>query len=147
MKPLLAAAFLSALTLFAPAAQAAYWAPGSPAQVATPAPRIIAVIVSAVDTPASGSLPERCVVNSYVNRHVGPVDNRVYQNGFQVQLPLPAARNGRFMMQGGGGTEGSVPAATGTDSGSAGSNFGIIQGYAVASQDGGHENMIIDRIG
>lgn len=43
-------------------------------------------------------------------------------------------------MQGGGGTEGSVPAATGTNSGSAGANFGITNGYAVASQDGGHEN-------
>ena len=42
--------------------------------------------------------------------------------------------------QGGGGTEGSIPSATGTNSGSAGSNFGIINGYAVASQDGGHEN-------
>ena len=57
-----------------------------------------------------------------------------------MQLPLPAAWNGRFFMQGGGGTEGSVPPATGSNSGSAGANFGITNGYAVASQDGGHEN-------
>jgi len=101
------------------------------------------VITSAVDTPASTTpvaLPERCIVNGYVNQHISPVDNCEYQDTFQVQLPLAAAWNGRFMFQGGGGTEGSVPTATGTDSGSAGSNFGITNGYAVASQDGGHEN-------
>jgi feruloyl esterase len=104
-----------------------------------PVPNI--VITSAVDTAAStGNLPERCIVNGYINRHVSPVDNCFYQEGFQVQLPLSAAWNGRFFMQGGGGTEGSVPTATGTDTGSAGSNFGITNGYAVASQDGGHEN-------
>lgn len=98
------------------------------------------VIVSAVDTPASATLPERCIVDGYINRHVSPADSCYYQDGFQVQLPLSSNWNSRFFMQGGGGTEGSVPTATGTDSGSAGSNFGIINGYAVASQDGGHEN-------
>ena len=98
------------------------------------------VITSAVDTAATATLPERCIVNGYVNRHVSPFDTCTYQNGFQVQLPLPANWNGRFMGQGGGGSEGSIPAATGTDSGSAGGNFGITHGYAVASQDGGHEN-------
>jgi Tannase and feruloyl esterase len=105
------------------------------------------VITSAVDTPATATLPERCIINGYINRHVSPVDNCTYQNGFQVQLPLPAAWNGRFMFEGGGGTEGSVPAATGTDSGSAGSNFGIDNGYAVASQDGGHENSQLTACG
>jgi Tannase and feruloyl esterase len=98
------------------------------------------VITSATDTPASAVLPERCVVNGYVNHRVSAVDSCPYQDGFQVQLPLPAAWNGRFFMQGGGGTEGSVPPATGNNSGSAGANFGITNGYAVASQDGGHEN-------
>jgi hypothetical protein len=101
------------------------------------------VITAAVDTPATSALPERCVISGYVNLHVSPVDNCQYQNGFQVQLPLSANWNGRFMFQGGGGTEGSVPTATGTDSGSAGSNFGITNGYAVASQDGGHENSLL----
>jgi hypothetical protein len=97
------------------------------------------VITSAVTMAASPMLPARCIVNGYVNRHVSPFDTCTYQNGFQVQLPLPANWNGRFMGQGGGGSEGAVPAATGTDSGSAGGNFGITHGYAVASQDGGHE--------
>jgi Tannase and feruloyl esterase len=94
------------------------------------------LITSATDTPAGGGLPERCIVNGIVNARTSPVDSC----NFQVQLPLPAAWNGRFFMQGGGGSEGSVPAATGTNSGRAGANFGITTGYAVASQDGGHEN-------
>jgi hypothetical protein len=96
------------------------------------------VITSAVDTPASGSLPERCIINGYVNQHVSPVDSCTYQNGFQVQLPLPVNWNGRFMMQGGGGVEGSVPTATGTIGGSTGI-VEVSNGYAIASQDGGHE--------
>jgi len=105
------------------------------------------VITSAVDTPAAGTLPERCIVNGYVNDRISPVDNCEYRDGFQVQLPLSADWNGRFMFQGGGGTEGSVPTATGSDSGSAGANFGIIRGYAVASQDGGHENSFLKACG
>ena len=65
-----------------------------------------------MDTAATTTLPERCIVIGYVNRHVSPFDTCTYQNGFQVQLPLPANWNGRFMGQGGGGSEGSIPAAT-----------------------------------
>jgi hypothetical protein len=101
------------------------------------------VITSAVDTPSSTTngvtLPERCIVSGYVNRHASPVDTCSYQDGFQVQLPLPSAWNRRFMMQGGGGSEGSVPTATGTIGGSTGIAE-VANGYAIASQDGGHEN-------
>jgi feruloyl esterase len=95
------------------------------------------VIISA--TLSSDSLPQRCIINGYVNRHVSPVDNCYYQDGFQVQLPLPANWTGRFMFQGGGGTEGSVPTAAGSIGGSTGT-LEIENGVAVASQDGGHEN-------
>ena len=94
---------------------------------------------TAANTPTTG-LPERCIVNGHINKHTSPVDNCTYQIAFQVQLPLSAAWNGRFMFQGGGGTEGSVPTATGTDSGSGGGNYGIENGFAVASQNGGHNN-------
>jgi Tannase and feruloyl esterase len=96
------------------------------------------VITSAVDAPAGNGLPARCIVTGYVNQHISPVDNCQYVDGFQVQLPLPSNWNGRFMFQGGGGTEGSVPNATGSTSLS--STFGIVNGYAVASQNGGHFN-------
>jgi feruloyl esterase len=82
-------------------------------------------------------LPERCIINGFVNNHISPFDQCQYQNVFQVQLPLPANWNGRFMFQGGGGTEGSVPAATGTIGGTTGITE-ISNGYAVASQNGGH---------
>jgi hypothetical protein len=97
-----------------------------------------AAITSAIDTPAANGLPERCIVIGTVNQHISPVDNCQYVIGFQVQLPMPAAWNGRFMFQGGGGTEGSTPTATGTTSLS--NTFGILNGYAVASQNGGHFN-------
>jgi feruloyl esterase len=94
------------------------------------------VITSAVDTPAGNGLPQRCVVSGYVNQHISPVDNCQYVDAFQVQLP--ANWNGRFMFQGGGGTEGAVPTATGSTSLSP--TFGVVNGYAVASQNGGHNN-------
>ena len=100
------------------------------------------VIMSAVDTAATLTLPARCIVNGYVNDHVSPVDNCEYRNGFQVQLPLPANWNHRFMMQGGGGVEGSVPNATGAIGGSTGIAE-VSNGYAVASQDGGHEASLL----
>ena len=101
------------------------------------------VIDSAMDTPANTPTTvcrSAALSTGYVNKHISPVDNCTYQIAFQVQLPLSAAWNGRFMLQGGGGTEGSVPTATGTDSGSGGGNYGIENGYAVASQNGGHDN-------
>ena len=93
------------------------------------------VIVSAVDSAAGGGLPERCIVTGFINDRISMVDSCEYQDRFQVALPLPAAWNGRFFAEGGGGTEGSVPAPTGANSGSgsAASNFGIVNGYAVAN--------------
>lgn len=105
------------------------------------------MITSATDVAATATLPERCVVNGIVNAHTSPVDGCNYGDSFQVEMPLPSGSsfgattypgwNGRLMFQGGGGSEGSVPAATG----SAGTlSPAIAHGYAVASQDGGHEN-------
>src|SRR5262249_51125297 len=96
------------------------------------------VITSAVDTPAGNRLPERCILTGIVNQHINPVDKCQYVVGFQVHLPMPSAWNGRFMFQGGGGTEGSTPTATGVTS--LNNTFGIVNGYAVASQNGGHFN-------
>jgi Tannase and feruloyl esterase len=101
-----------------------------------PVPNV--AITSAVDTAATTGLPERCIVIGTVNQHISLVDNCQYVIGFQVQLPMPAAWNGRFMFQGGGGTEGTTPTATGVTS--LNSTFGIVNGYAVASQNGGHFN-------
>jgi hypothetical protein len=58
-------------------------------------------------------LPAHCQVDGIVNKRTG-VDGYPYGDGFEVRLPTPADWNGRFMFQGGGGTEGSVAPATGT---------------------------------
>src|SRR6516162_10825996 len=81
-------------------------------------------------------LPDHCQIDGIINKRTG-IDGYPYGDGFEVRLPTPGDWNGRFMFQGGGGTEGSVPPATGT----AGTlSPTLAHGWAVASQDGGHEN-------
>jgi Tannase and feruloyl esterase len=88
-------------------------------------------------TSASGmALPDHCQVQGIINKRVG-IDGYPYGDSFEVRLPAPADWNGRFMFQGGGGTEGAVPPAVGI----AGTlTPSLARGWAVASQDGGHEN-------
>ena len=93
---------------------------------------ILAGAVSANGVP----LPAHCQIDGIINKRIG-TDGYPYGDGFEVRLPTPSDWNGRFMFQGGGGTEGSVPPATGT----AGTlSPTLAHGWAVASQDGGHEN-------
>ena len=81
-------------------------------------------------------LPDHCQIDGIINKRTG-IDGYPYGDSFEVRLPTPGDWNGRFMFQGGGGTEGSVPPATGT----AGTlSPTLAHGWAVASQDGGHEN-------
>src|ERR1700738_4194671 len=89
------------------------------------------------DTPSADgvALPDHCQVQGIINKRVG-IDGFPYGDSFEVRLP--AQWNGRFMFQGGGGTEGAVPPATG----SAGTlSPTLARGWAVASQDGGPENQ------
>jgi feruloyl esterase len=65
-------------------------------------------------TTANGvPLPDHCQVQGIINQRIG-IDGDPYGDRFEVRLPTPADWNRRFMFQGGGGTEGSVPAATGS---------------------------------
>jgi feruloyl esterase len=83
------------------------------------------------------ALPDHCQVQGIINERVG-VDGYPYGDSFEVRLPALAAWNGRFMFQGGGGTEGAVPPAVGI----AGTlSPTLAHGWAVASQDGGHQNQ------
>jgi hypothetical protein len=99
-----------------------------------PVPNV--VITLAVERPPDpvNKLPQRCVVNGYVNQHISPVDQCQYENGFAVNLP--ANWNGRFMFQDPGGIGGTLVPAVGETN--ANIFFGMQNGYAVASQDGGH---------
>lgn len=87
------------------------------------------------------SLPEHCLVSGTAGAYTGS-DKVSYGTSFELRLPLNW--NGRFMFQGGGGSEGSVPAAIGV----AGSMTpALAQGWAVVSQDGGHENSVLTAAG
>src|SRR5258708_37687503 len=88
-------------------------------------------------TAANGvPLPDHCQVQGIINKRVG-ADGLPYGDRFEVRLPAPAQWNARFMLQGGGGSEGAVPPATGT-AGTLSPTLAL--GWAVASQDGAHEN-------
>jgi feruloyl esterase len=86
-------------------------------------------------------LPEHCLVTGVAGAYTGS-DKVSYGTGFELRLPLNW--NGRFMFQGGGGSEGSVPAAIGV----AGSMTpALSQGWAVVAQDGGHTNTVLTAAG
>jgi feruloyl esterase len=114
-------------------------------------PNATTVITSAVPTPAAGpqpganpnapstpALPEHCDVLGKLNERTG-VNGQHYAINFHMRLPT--AWNGRFFFEGGGGSNGNL-----------GNAFGILQGvqptvalalgYAVASQDSGHDNRV-----
>jgi pimeloyl-ACP methyl ester carboxylesterase len=80
------------------------------------------------------ALPAHCQVEGILRKRVGS-DGFPYGTGFELRLP--ADWNGRFMFQGGGGTEGSVPPATGV-AGSLSPTLSL--GWAVVSQNGGHDD-------
>ncbi|MEC4592275.1 MULTISPECIES: tannase/feruloyl esterase family alpha/beta hydrolase [Nitrospirillum] len=80
-------------------------------------------------------LPEHCEVYGVMHERTG-VDGQAYAIRFHVRLPT--AWNQGFFFQGGGGTNGEVGNAigpTGSDTPPA-----LVQGYAVVSQDSGHDN-------
>jgi len=91
--------------------------------------------------PATATLPEHCQVQGMLRARTGiaspSATPQAYGTKFEVRLPTQW--NGRYMFQGGGGTEGSLPAATGAQTGTA-SFAELKNGWAVASQDGGHES-------
>lgn len=75
-----------------------------------------------------------CAVIGIINKRVSAQDsdNHTYGIGFQVNLPDSWV--GRFEMQGGGGTDGSLSNPTGS------AGFELSDGWAVAADDGGHED-------
>lgn len=94
-------------------------------------------VTSAVEVAASGALPAHCKVNGALNARTG-IDGKPYAIGFELRTPLPAAWNGKFFFQGGGGTNGFIVPATGNLL-NASTGTALERGYAVASTDGGHD--------
>jgi hypothetical protein len=81
------------------------------------------------------NLPAYCRIDGMLDRRVG--DKGVtYGTGFAIALP--DAWNGRFLMQGGGGLNGTVQMPLGMVA--AGGKPGLARGFAVASTDTGHQS-------
>ena len=97
-----------------------------------------AVITTAQVNPASTSplIPAHCEIIGKIDERVG-ADGKPYAIGFHLRLP--ADWNGRFLFQGGGGTDGLLGDALGGGA--------INQGYAVVSTDAGHVTEPVPGIG
>jgi Tannase and feruloyl esterase len=84
--------------------------------------------------PSATTLPASCRLDGVIDRRTGAA-GATYGIGFA--LALPENWNGRFLLQGGGGLNGSVQAPVGGSA--AGGNPGLARGFAVASTDTGHQ--------
>jgi poly(3-hydroxybutyrate) depolymerase len=85
----------------------------------------------------SRPMPENCQVTGVMRERTG-TDGQHYAIGFRVRLPT--VWNGRFLFEGGGGTNGMVGLAVGRLQ--PGMASGLEQGYAVVSTDTGHDNRL-----
>jgi pimeloyl-ACP methyl ester carboxylesterase len=83
----------------------------------------------------SVTLPAHCEVTAVMRERQG-VDGQHY--AIRFHLRLPQTWNRRFFFQGGGGTNGELGDATGNIA--AGTPTALARGYAVVSQDSGHDN-------
>jgi feruloyl esterase len=82
--------------------------------------------------------PEHCEVLGKINERTG-VNAQPY--AIKFHLRLPAAWNGNFFFEGGGGSNGNVGNAFGNLQGAQPGNA-LALGYAVVSQDSGHDNAV-----
>lgn len=84
---------------------------------------------------AQATLPAHCLVEGYFGEREGRLGGS-YRTGFRMRLPL--GWNGRFLFEGGGGSNGVIRTATGING--AGNPSALERGYAVIAQDSGHDN-------
>lgn len=83
------------------------------------------------------ALPSHCDVEAFLQPRTGRFGERY---AIRFHLRLPEHWNGRFFFEGGGGTDGDIGDAIGSIA--AGVAPAIDQGYAVVSEDSGHDNAI-----
>jgi hypothetical protein len=89
--------------------------------------------------PPQPALPAYCKLEGAIDPHKG-ADGKDYAIGFA--LALPDDWNGRFLLQGGGGLNGSVGAPIGPVA--AGDRPALARGFAVISHDSGHTGAGFD---
>ena len=85
--------------------------------------------------PSAPALPEHCEVTGRLRDRTG-IDGQHY--AIQFHMRLPTSWNGRFLFQGGGGSDGAVGDAIGAIG--PGAPSALARGFAVLSQDSGHDN-------
>lgn len=89
--------------------------------------------------PIAVAVPARCEVTGSIGAHQG-AGGTTYAIGFA--LDLPEAWNGRYLLQGGGGLNGTVHPPLGTAA--TGDTSALARGFAVASHDSGHQGAVFD---
>jgi feruloyl esterase len=145
-----ALAGLPALAEAAESAQRCAALTGLPAsQIGVASARIVAAQLNApagAQAPPPGAPPwvlglpalsEHCEVSGVLRERSGG-DGQKYAVRFHMRLP--AAWNGRFLLQGGGGTNGEIGDATGMLQ--PGMPVALERGFAVISTDTGHDNAV-----
>ncbi len=84
-------------------------------------------------------IPAHCRVEGILDRRTG-TGGKPY--GIRIALALPEDWNGSFLMQGGGGLNGSLQPPLGMVA--SGGNPALARGFAVASTDTGHQGAVFD---
>jgi feruloyl esterase len=87
--------------------------------------------------PPTPALPPHCEVIGKTNERDGAEGQR-YAINFHLRLPIDW--NGKFFFEGGGGSNGNIGSALGALQGRQ-PTVALALGYAVVSQDAGHDNM------
>src|ERR1700733_12189247 len=95
-------------------------------------------VIASARLNAAGPLPEHCEVLGQMNDRVG-VNSQHY--AIKFHLRLPTNWNGRFFFEGGGGSNCALGNALGNLQGQQRTNA-LTLGYAVVSQDSGHDNGV-----
>ena len=85
------------------------------------------------------ALPAHCKVEGVINARKGAAGK---DYGIHFAIALPDQWSGRFLLQGGGGLNGSVLPPTGPVA--AESRPALARGFAVISSDSGHKGMVFD---
>ena len=93
---------------------------------------------AAAATSTTAALPEHCEISGAIAKRTG-IDGYPYEIKFRLRMP--ADWNGRFFMEGGGGTNGSLSAAVGEIGGGQSGNA-LSRNFATIATDGGHDNVV-----
>lgn len=81
-----------------------------------------------------------CLVEGMINQRIGAGG---VQYGIGFELALPTDWQGRFLLMGGGGLNGSIRPAIGPVA--TGASNALARGFAVASHDSGHKGQVFDQ--